>query len=249
MKQTIYTIPAPMGQKPLTLAIAADLHNRPHHAVIAALQSAHPDVILIPGDLMDDVHLENPDSSGYEFLRACAAMAPTFYSLGNHELACYHKGNPWRHPIPRPLSQAVKQRIAQSGAILLDNEECEWNGLRICGLTSGINGKENKPSAEALARFAAGTGTRVLLCHHPEYFIPFIQKTDIALTVCGHAHGGHWRFFGRGIYSPGQGLFPKYTSGVIENRCIISRGLGNHTIIPRICNPTELVLVRWGTST
>jgi predicted MPP superfamily phosphohydrolase len=63
------------------------------------------------------------------------------------------------------------------------------------------------------------------------------------LIVCGHAHGGQWRLFGRGVYAPGQGLFPKYTSGVLDGVCVISRGLGNHTRVPRIFNPPELVLI------
>ena len=118
-----------------------------------------------------------------------------------------------------------------------------YNGLRICGLSSGINGKENHPNKDALQEFAQAAEYRILLCHHPEYFMPYIKETNVELTVCGHAHGGHWRFLGRGVYAPGQGLFPKYTSGVLENRCVISRGLANHTRIPRICNPTELIII------
>ena len=110
----------------------------------------------------------------------------------------------------------------------------------------GINGDQNEPNAEVLRHFAALGGVKLLLCHHPEYFMPYIRRTDIALTVCGHAHGGQWRFFGRGVYAPGQGLLPRYTAGVIENRCVISRGLGNHTRIPRICNRPELVIIQYG---
>ena len=64
--------------------------------------------------------------------------------------------------------------------------------------------------------------------------------------MSGHAHGGQWRIFGRGVYAPGQGIFPKYTSGVIDGRCVISRGLSNHTHVPRIFNPPELVMVYYG---
>jgi hypothetical protein len=35
----------------------------------------------------------------------------------------------------------------------------------------------------------------------------------------------------------------KYTSGVLDGVCVISRGLGNHTRVPRIFNPPELVLI------
>ena len=36
---------------------------------------------------------------------------------------------------------------------------------------------------------------------------------------------------------------------MIDGRCVISRGIGNHTWIPRICNPTELVIVECGKRT
>ena len=128
----------------------------------------------------------------------------------------------------------------------MDNESQPWEGLRICALSSGINGRENKPNAQALASFTKESGYRILLCHHPEYYVPYIKDTEIELTVCGHAHGGHWRWFGKGIYAPGQGLFPKFTAGIHDGRCIISRGLGNHTWIPRICNNPELVILCFG---
>ena len=125
----------------------------------------------------------------------------------------------------------------------MENDSVAHGEIRICGITSGIDGKRNAPDAETLRRFSEEAGYRILLCHHPEYFVPYIEKTGVELTVCGHAHGGQWRLFGRGAYAPGQGIFPKYTSGVLKNRCVISRGLGNHTRIPRIFNHPELVIV------
>ena len=243
MQITSYQIESADPSIRLRLAVASDLHGCPHERVIDALREYRPDRILIPGDLTDDEGLADESGSAYKFLRACAAIAPTYYSLGNHELACYHKGNPWRHPIPKPLTDEIRARIAKTGAILLENAFLHDGALCICGLTSGINGKKNQPSEETLAAFAKEEGYRILLCHHPDYFVPYVAKTDIELTVCGHAHGGQWRLGKLAAYAPGQGIFPKYTAGVINGRCVISRGLGNHTWIPRIFNRPELVLV------
>lgn len=67
------------------------------------------------------------------------------------------------------------------------------------------------------------------------------------LVLSGHAHGGQWSFMGRGIIAPGQGWFPKYTSGVHQGQygsMIISRGLSNpYKSVPRIGNPCEVVYV------
>ena len=241
---TAYTLPAPDGIAPLTLALASDLHGKNHAQALERIRAAAPDVILIPGDLMDDEDLTDPDNAGYAFLRDCAALAPTYYSVGNHEIACYHKGNPWRHPTPVPIPREARERIRETGAILLDNESAVHGDMTVCGLTSGINKKENKPNAEVLRTFSSLEGYRILLCHHPEYYAPHIKETDIELTVCGHAHGGQWRLFSQGIYAPGQGLLPRYTAGVIEKRCVISRGIGNHTFIPRIFNVPEVVIIK-----
>ena len=246
VKTTRYFLKAEKESLRLRLAVASDLHGMGYEQVLDILKAEKPDLILIPGDLMEDQKMADPADEGYAFLRACAAIAPTYYSFGNHEIGCYHKGKPWSKPTPKPLPPHAKERIAATGAILLDNEQTARGELQICGLTSGLNGKVNQPELSVIKRLDESEGFRILLCHHPEYFMPYIQKTGIELTVCGHAHGGQWRVFGRGVFAPGQGLFPKYTSGVLENRCVISRGIGNHTMYPRIFNAPEVVMIYYG---
>ena len=243
MQVTRYDLKNEKLPRAMRIALVSDLHGERRKGLIERITAENPDLILIPGDLMEDKQLSDETSVGYEVLRACAGLAPTFYSLGNHEIGCYHSGNPWVHPKPVPLSAEIKSKIAKTGAVLLDNEIVRVNGLCICGLTSGINGKKNEPDRSLIEKFEKSEGFHILLCHHPEYFVPFIEKTNIELTVCGHAHGGQWRVFGHGIYAPGQGLFPKYTAGVLQERCVISRGLGNHTHIPRFFNRRELVII------
>lgn len=249
VRVTEYAVASEKVFPSVRIAVAADLHGADGKKVVEALRRDPPDLILIPGDLMEDADLANPFSAGYSFLRACASVAPTFYSLGNHEVGCYHRGNPWRHPYPVPLTEEIRGRVRATGAVLLEDSFVHWNGFCLCGLNSGICGKENRPDEDAIRAFSGEDGIKILLCHHPEYYVPYLRDAGIDLTVCGHAHGGQWRLFGHGVYAPGQGLFPKYTSGVIDGKCVISRGLGNHTKIPRIANPTELVLIRFGGQT
>ena len=246
VKTTRYALTADDKGLQLRLAVASDLHGMGHKRVLRILQAEKPDLILIPGDLMEDIQLADPTDAGYEFLRSCAHIAPTYYSLGNHETGCYHKGKPWSKPTKKPLPPHTKEYVAATGAILLDDEICTRDGLTICGLTSGLDGKINQPNLSLLKELDERDGFHILLCHHPEYFMPYIQKTGIELTVSGHAHGGQWRLFGQGAFAPGQGILPKYTSGVLENRCVISRGIGNHTIYPRIFNTPEVVMICYG---
>lgn len=241
MITTHYSLPITPNGTPISIALVADLHACPHENLVARLRAEKPDVILIAGDLMENVELGDSGASGYAFLRACAEIAPTYYSLGNHETVGAGKKKTLDEHL---IAKDIRARVAKTGAVLLHNESVLWNGIRICGLTSGLSKKENIPCKEALSAFATAPEFRILLCHHPEYYMPYIRQTDIELTVCGHAHGGQWRFFGRGVFAPGQGLFPKYTSGVVDGRCVISRGAGDHTFIPRIANPRELVIIR-----
>ena len=72
----------------------------------------------------------------------------------------------------------------------------------------------------------------------------YLKERGIDLLLSGHAHGGQFQFFGQGVFAPGQGIFPKYTTGVHDGRFVISRGLCNTAKpIPRLFNPTELVII------
>ena len=91
---------------------------------------------------------------------------------------------------------------------------------------------------------------RILLSHHPEYWCleePMLSNRDIDLVLSGHAHGGQFRLFGQGFFAPGQGWFPKYTSGIHHGkrgRMIISKGMANTVkFAPRLFNPTEVVYI------
>lgn len=183
------------------------------------------------------------------FLRACCGIAPTYLSLGNHELY---------------LTEEDLRRIEATGVVVLDNEYVAVHsvGVLIGGLTSGyvmrqrahLSSHRLTDSTERdivftswLSDFAAQPGFKILLSHHPEYY-PFIPS-KVNLILSGHAHGGQWRFYDpfkriwRGVLAPGQGWFPKWTKGVYDGRLVVSAGLCNTTRIPRINNPTEIVYI------
>lgn len=111
----------------------------------------------------------------------------------------------------------------------------------ISGIGGAVHARDHKPETEWLDDFAAQPGWKMCLSHHPEY-LPLIPSS-IDLILSGHAHGGQWRFFGHGVWSPGQGWWPKWTRGVYENRLVVSAGLSNTTWVPRIWNPTEVVYI------
>ncbi len=237
MKLTAHTITTDVS-RPLTVIVASDLHDRNDGDSLTKIRLAKPDLILCPGDMTEDaLGRDIAQTKGFLFMKKAAALAPLYYSLGNHE---------------HGISKSNRKLLRNAGIRLLDNDSVTLhNGIHIGGLTSGFvcsirkTGKyaPGEPSVSFLKKFDRLEGTKILLCHHPEYYETYLKDTSIDVIVSGHAHGGQWRFFGSGILAPGQGLFPKYCRGVHENRLSVSCGMSNTVPIPRFFNPKELVLL------
>ena len=233
MQLTEYRIKADV-KRPLTFAFVSDLHDAPNGPIIKAIRTSRADAVLVGGDF---IHNHEIYERGFEFLRLSAKLKPTFCSIGNHE---------------RKFTGDLVSRVNESGAVLLDNSYTCFEGVNIGGLSSGYASGERQshflstPAPDTLfpTEFASLDGFKILLSHHPEYYPKYIKELPIDLTLSGHAHGGQWRFFGMGVYAPGQGIFPKYTSGMHDGRFIVSRGLSERCKIPRINNKTEIIIIK-----
>ena len=230
-----------------SICLVADLHSKKYTDVINALKTLSPNLILCAGDILErlDGYRDKQNKYGFEFLSAASKIAPTYYSFGNHEL---YGGSKELRRFPhtnRYITPVNMKKISDSGAVLLDDEYVEYNGMLIGGLSSGLENKHNNvPNLEFAKSFSDKDRCKILMCHHPEYYKKYLSGLDLDLVLSGHAHGGQWRIFGRGIYAPNQGLFPKYTSGIHGGKHIISRGVSNSVApIPRIFNPCEIVYI------
>lgn len=251
MRVTSYRMTASCPGISFRAAVVADLHDRPYGEILPILKRERPDLILIPGDLTEELDGSDTPRRGLSLLAECAAISPTFYALGNHEIGGCHRNiriakrmSAEKQPAPYVMPEADRARIASTGAVLLHQSFTVWNGLVIGGLGSGLLNPGWMPELGWLADYTNTPGYKLLMCHHPEYFHRYLRPYDIDLILSGHAHGGQWRFLGRGVYAPDQGLFPKYTSGLHEKRLIISRGVANSVPqVPRFFNPCEVVMV------
>ena len=234
MKLTHYESRSPHLTRPVRVASVADLHNGKYERVLDLLCEAKPDLVAVPGDFADTPQKRE---RGIAFLAECARKYPTFVSLGNHETKL-------DLPTLVPL-------LSRTGAEILDNRAVRFGELTVGGLSTGWShgvkqnrGKTPAPNLAFLAEFAALPAPRLLLCHHPEYYPRYIRETSVEWVLAGHAHGGQWSFFGRGVFAPGQGLFPHYHAGFYDGRMALSRGLCvTHRYIPRLFNPREVVIL------
>lgn len=247
MKKTFYKLPRGRFQKSVRFALVSDLHGQDPTAALAALREESPDYILCPGDLFErlDGADDEAHKNAFRLLEQGAEIAPVFYSTGNHEDGGIRSWSPlWKLTVkPRNYSPNDILRINESGTVMLSDSFVLRDGIAFGGLNSGLICEGRAPDVSWLDDFCSADAPKVLLCHHPEYYEKYLKELPIDLIVSGHAHGGQWRFFGRGIFSPGQGLFPKYTSGVHDGRLVISTGLKKSGTIPRIFNEPEIVFI------
>ena len=231
------------------IAILSDVHNKPFDLTV--LENEKVDLILIPGDICSE-HLseeawehadkdkrsiiwKSPDIA-LNLFQELPNIAPTFYSIGNHE-------SRW--------NEFDKKIVRESGTILLDNEYYRFKDMVIGGISSIPKElKENSDNTYInimegiIGKMKKEEGKKILLLHEPQLYDKYrLQEQPIDLVVSGHAHGGQWRFFNQGVFAPGQGIFPKYTKGFYNGNLLVSAGMTNTAPIPRFFNPTEIVIV------
>ncbi len=221
--RTITTYPWHTGKltKPVRLLVVSDLHNGPYADILPLLQDV--DALLLPGDLAE--RHGQTYGRGIDFLREAAAVVPTFMGVGNHE-------------VRLKTYQDFAKKAEETGATLLFNRYVRFGELMIgCWYRPLDYGHE-----DMLPAFLHEDGCRVLMSHRPEDYFQYLHDKDVDLVLSGHAHGGQVRLFGRGLFAPGQGFFPRYTKGVWE-RMIISAGAGDHIRAPRINNPREILRI------
>lgn len=218
-------------ERGLKIVHLSDLHGktfgRRNERLIKKIAAQKPDLICITGDI---IHLYRPrdKSVALQTVGALKEIAPVLYVAGNHEMR--NKGY-----------RFFRKDLMEAGAEVLDDATEE-----VCGLTiTGLNGASLKNGK--LFKIAPGGNRDILLAHEPQY-IQSYAKADYKLILCGHAHGGQWRipFTKVGLYAPGQGVFPKYTSGVHtcgNSKMVISRGLGNSEFPLRLFNRPEIIVI------
>lgn len=226
------------------IAQVSDLHNKSfgkeQKRLIDKLNKSSPDIIVITGDLIDK---DNTNIEvAMDFVRSAIKIAPIYYVSGNHEKIS-------------GKYQDLKEQLINYGVVVLDNDitfiEKDSQEIGLIGLTDvGFYAYGNdyrsilKDNLESLLR--KSTDFSIVLSHRPEFISDFVA-CDIQLVFCGHAHGGQVRLpFIGGLAAPGQGLFPKYTSGsysIEDTTMVISRGLGNSIFPFRVFNRPEIVIV------
>ena len=234
----------------------SDLHNKEFGTdncrLMALTEAQLPDLLVITGDLMDSYH---PDlDKALDSAARLARIAPCYYVTGNHE-----------HRMTQERQESFYRGLEEAGVYLLRNEAVEL-GMKTRSAADeefgektplreppsyfrliGVDCQQGKTDTlQRLMLLRDKDELNILLSHKPHY-AKYYRQAGVDLVLAGHAHGGQWRLPGvGGLYAPGQGIFPKYTSGMYrlgDTVMCVSRGLGNSSFPLRIENNPELVTV------
>lgn len=225
----------------------SDLHNKNFYGRLSnKIKIINPDIIVITGDLIDR-RKTNVDVA-VKFLREIIKVAPVYYVSGNHEQLSEDYG-------------ILKKELNKLHVINMDNSFTKINykgsEIGIAGIADpAIIHNEKTYLPENNKTYMRNTlkeltqnlkrDFNILLSHRPEHY-EIYKEFNIDLVFSGHAHGGQIRIpFLKGILSPDQGFFPKYSEGMHREgltSMVVSRGLGNSLFPFRIFNRPELIVV------
>ena len=209
--------------------------------LVNKVKDLSPDAIFITGDLIDRNRYNLEQS--LEIIRQLQFVAPFYYVTGNHEIST----NDVEH---------IKTELRDLGVNVLTDESLiiesgTGDKIAIGGIEDPLSSNLNEHeyveiTVDKAFKEVSDDMFKILLSHRPEQFDVYVDR-EIDLVFSGHAHGGQIRIPGMGgVIAPGQGWFPKYTSGVHEeneSRMIVSRGLGNSLVPIRVFNQPEIVFV------
>ncbi|HHT7191638.1 TPA: metallophosphoesterase, partial [Bacillus cereus] len=212
--------------------------------LIKKVKSINPDMIAITGDLIDRNSYDVEVSM--QVIRELVKDYPVYFVTGNHE-QWSGKYNSLEKELKKHQVTVLRNehvRIQKGG------QEIYVLGIDDPEFASGNHNEQTeiKNSIVKAKKEVNPNGYKVLFSHRPEFLGAYAdEKIDFVLS--GHAHGGQFRLpFLGGLVAPNQGILPKYTAGLYEEKntlMVVSRGLGNSIIPQRIFNRPEIVVVQF----
>lgn len=222
----------------------SDFHCDTTAGLSNAVRDEKPDIICITGDMTHDTGTITPFT---DLLKELLEIAPVYVISGNHDI--------WRNDYNELM------RICEElGAVHLKDKTVKIEKGNSHITLSGIEDPSSvnhhtiyKRISESLKKLEIGDDFNILLFHRANLMDIFENK-GFDLILSGHMHGGQFRLPGvGGVVSPktnfmskGRIIFPKYFGGEYnlgKTKMIVSRGVGNPTVLPRIFNRPEICIV------
>ncbi len=214
----------------------SDLHldrYLPRHDRAAGLiRELAPNWIFVTGDLLN---VPSGLPHAFRFLARLREVAPVYITLGNHD---HYSGV----TVDRFIELADRHKVT-----LLINQTIfyplESGELAVVGLDDPTTDRADLSCIPASApnRFT------VLLAHAPMLLDHLDARHSVHLVLCGHSHGGQWRFPGVKPFWLPPGCKGRVHGEYNRNghRLYVNKGLGWSALPVRInCRP-EILIVDW----
>ncbi len=229
----------------------SDLHckeyGKDNERLFKAIDSLKAEAALVPGDIITAIPGESTKAA-VSFVSKLNKRMPIYYSMGNHE----YRAKIYKKTYGDMYDDYIKA-LSDEDIKILDNEAVDLGDINIYALTIDkrlykrfkVQNMEKEYIESEIGKIKNDKAFNILLAHNPDYFDNYADY-GADLTLSGHVHGGLYRVFGKGLFSPRIAFFPKYDGGVFkkgDKTMIVSRGLGNHSFPHRFFNPGELILI------
>jgi len=266
----------------LKVVALADLHTAEPwmptsrvEQIVEQTNALKPDLIVMLGDFVAGhrlVHSRVPKDRWTRALSNLRAPLGRYAILGNHDW--WEDG---KHQFTRQGPTAVGSALEAAGIPVLENDavrlQHDGRPFWLAGLGDqwafyrtengskrdyrkprfGFQGMDDLP---ATLRKMTDDAPAILLAHEPDIFPQVPHR--VALTMCGHTHGGQVQFLGWAPKVPSM-FGQRYLYGVItepdpadtqgrDRHLIVSGGLGCSGLPIRFGRPPELTVVELGGS-
>lgn len=235
-----------INNSPCKIILLTDVHNRSVDTTV--IEQEKPDFIAVSGDIITSDCTDL--SIATTLLERLALVAPTYVSLGNHEVEYEER-----------TGEDIAAIFEETGVIVLDKKyvdvEINSKSVRVGGiygycLPERYN-QDNEDEIDFLREFEDTDSYKILLNHLPYSWTHYgiSEDYDIDLVLSGHTHGGQIILpFVGGLYDPEFGFFPGKVSGRFEGSnttVIVSNGIGSaNEILPRLNKPEIVVIISDG---
>ena len=232
-EQVLHLPTLPESLDGLRLAVLADIHASPINdanyvqTIVQRTQAARPDLIVLPGDLVDG----DVASSGASVAPLAQLKAPlgVWAAPGNHE---YYSGyDAW---MARFADLGLKVLANQTQMLELGDARLALSGLGdpVYGRTSRFNADpgvaEGVPPDIVAVSHQAGADKaafHLLLAHQPKLARDNAAR-GVDLQISGHTHGGHILGMDRLLVAPANNGFVRGAYDVDGMRLFVSSGAG-----------------------
>ncbi len=238
---TVKTFDLPIDKKnpllkELTIVMASDIHlgtiigRNPTRKIVELINSLKPDIILLPGDIIDSEVEPVVKQDLGSVLRELSATYGVFGVTGNHE---YIGG----------VEEAVRYIRAHNVDVLRD-EVREVAGVTIIGREDrsyhGSNGEKRKTLGELAANI--DHSKPLIIMDHQPFHLNEAEEIGADLQVSGHTHHGQlWplSYITKRMYEMSWGYIKKGKTHIY-----VSSGAGSWGPPVKIGNDAEIIQFR-----